>query len=40
MSSENPAAFCADCYHALHYTQDGELLADDFEVFPYYHEYL
>ena len=36
---DNPAVFCMPCYHALHYSKDGQLLYDDFEVFPYYHEY-
>lgn len=36
---ENPAVFCVQCYHALHYNKEGQLLYDDFEVFPYFHEY-
>lgn len=29
---------CEVCYHALHYSQDGALLYDEFTVFPYYHD--
>jgi len=32
---ESPCFFCEPCYNLLHYNQQGLLLYDDFEVYPY-----
>ena len=37
LADTNPCLFCQHCYHMLHYSSDGELLYDDFTVFPYLH---
>jgi hypothetical protein len=38
LAPENPFFFCDACYHQLHYDNDGNLIYDDFQVFPYYNE--
>eukprot|EP00300_Choanocystis_sp_HF-7_P016796 c19535_g1_i5.p1 GENE.c19535_g1_i5~~c19535_g1_i5.p1 ORF type:complete len:223 (+),score=53.70 c19535_g1_i5:384-1052(+) len=38
LTTESPFLFCETCYHSLHYDEFGDLLYDDFKVFPYYHE--
>ena len=38
LADMNPCLYCQHCYHSLHYTADGELLYDDFTVFPYVHD--
>jgi hypothetical protein len=38
LTVENPTFFCQHCYHLLHYDQHGELLYDDFDVYPYLHD--
>mmetsp|Transcript_24794 Transcript_24794/g.27590 ORF Transcript_24794/g.27590 Transcript_24794/m.27590 type:complete len:382 (+) Transcript_24794:1060-2205(+) len=38
LANTNQCFFCAQCYEQLHYDMDGNLLYEDFEVFPYYHE--
>eukprot|EP00026_Physarum_polycephalum_P005168 Phypoly_transcript_05197.p1 GENE.Phypoly_transcript_05197~~Phypoly_transcript_05197.p1 ORF type:complete len:577 (+),score=165.53 Phypoly_transcript_05197:201-1733(+) len=38
LSPENPCFYCDLCYHPLHYTEDNQLLYDDYLVFPYFHE--
>ena len=30
--------FYRHCYHMLHYSAEGHLLYDDFQVFPYIHD--
>nr|XP_011468184.1 PREDICTED: snRNA-activating protein complex subunit-like isoform X2 [Fragaria vesca subsp. vesca] len=35
---ENPCYFCDNCYFLLHYTQDGSLQYQDFEVHDYHHD--
>lgn len=37
-AGENPCYFCANCYYLLHYTKDGNLLYNEFEVYDYHHE--
>jgi len=37
-SPENPCYYCQYCYRPLHYTFEGNVLHQDFEVYPYYHE--
>ncbi|KAJ5074682.1 snRNA-activating protein complex subunit 3 [Anaeramoeba ignava] len=32
----NQALFCDDCFEKLHYSENGDLLYSDFEVYPYY----
>jgi hypothetical protein len=34
-SGESPCFFCEKCYQAFHYDQEGRLLYEDFQVFPY-----
>jgi len=36
LSPENPCFYCEHCYYPFHYNEQGELLFNDFEVFPYY----
>jgi len=38
LSQENPCFYCDYCYRPLHYSFEGKLLFEDFQVFPYYHE--
>jgi len=38
MAQDNPCFFCELCYRPLHYSYEGQLLHEDYEVFPYYHE--
>jgi hypothetical protein len=38
LAANNPTLFCQHCHHMLHYTNEGELLYDDFSVFPYLHD--
>jgi len=38
LTSDNPTFFCQHCYHLLHYDHQGDLLYDDFQVFPYLHD--
>lgn len=38
LTINNPTLFCQHCYHMLHYTHEGELLYDDYSVFPYLHD--
>ncbi|KAM5580160.1 snRNA-activating protein complex subunit-like [Rosa sericea] len=35
---ENPCYFCDNCYFLLHYTKDGSLQYQDFEVHDYHHD--
>lgn len=37
-SSNNPSFYCDICYRQFHYSHEGKLLYNDFEVFRYYHE--
>ncbi|CAG8578447.1 8635_t:CDS:10 [Paraglomus brasilianum] len=38
LSGECPAYFCETCYNQFHYDENGTLLYDSFQVFPYVHE--
>ena len=38
LAANNPTLFCQHCHHMLHYSNEGELLYDDFSVFPYLHD--
>jgi len=38
LSDKAVVFYCEHCYHALHYTKQGELLYDDFVVVPYLHD--
>ncbi|KAF9303253.1 small nuclear RNA activating complex, polypeptide 3 [Mortierella antarctica] len=38
LAGESPCYFCQQCYYAFHYDIKGNLLYDDFRVFPYVHE--
>jgi snRNA-activating protein complex subunit 3 len=38
LAPENPCFFCENCYGPLHYDDQGNVLYDDFYVFPYYPE--
>lgn len=35
---ENPSYFCDNCYHLLHYNEDGSLLYEDYAVYDYHHD--
>ncbi|CAI7814828.1 unnamed protein product [Closterium sp. NIES-54] len=34
----DPSFLCEQCYHLLHYDEEGNLLYSDFQVYNYYHE--
>lgn len=38
LAPESPCFFCENCYYLLHYSNDGSLLYNDFEVHDYFHE--
>ncbi|KAL3696548.1 hypothetical protein R1sor_010624 [Riccia sorocarpa] len=38
LAPESPCFFCENCYYLLHYSSDGTLLYNDFQVHDYYHE--
>eukprot|EP00656_Telonema_subtile_P027204 TRINITY_DN29239_c0_g1_i1.p1 TRINITY_DN29239_c0_g1~~TRINITY_DN29239_c0_g1_i1.p1 ORF type:complete len:252 (+),score=57.67 TRINITY_DN29239_c0_g1_i1:77-832(+) len=38
LAPEDPCFFCEVCYRQLHYSEDGELLYQGFEVYEYHHE--
>jgi len=38
LAPDSPCYFCDQCYRPFHYTFEGKLLYDDFEVYPYVHE--
>eukprot|EP00475_Leptophrys_vorax_P002514 TRINITY_DN11404_c0_g1_i1.p1 TRINITY_DN11404_c0_g1~~TRINITY_DN11404_c0_g1_i1.p1 ORF type:complete len:452 (+),score=116.10 TRINITY_DN11404_c0_g1_i1:80-1357(+) len=38
LAPETPFFYCTTCYHQLHYDANGNLLYQDFQVFPYYHD--
>jgi len=38
LADENPYFYCDKCYRPFHYSYEGKLLYQDFEVYPYYHE--
>ncbi|KAG0030919.1 small nuclear RNA activating complex, polypeptide 3 [Podila clonocystis] len=38
LAGESPCYFCQQCYYAFHYDIKGNILYDDFRVFPYVHE--
>ncbi|KAG0073206.1 small nuclear RNA activating complex, polypeptide 3 [Podila epicladia] len=38
LAGESPCYFCQQCYYAFHYDIKGNLLYDDFRVFPYVYE--
>lgn len=35
LAGETPCYFCEQCYYDFHYDEEGNLLYDDFRVFPY-----
>lgn len=35
---ESPYFYCNTCYQQFHYDHEGNLLYEDFKVFPYYHD--
>jgi len=35
LAATSPCFYCEQCYEPLHYSKDGQLLYDDFQVFPY-----
>jgi snRNA-activating protein complex (SNAPc), subunit 3 len=37
-ANTNPAYFCTSCYQLLHYDEEGKILYQDFQVFPYHHD--
>lgn len=39
VASSSPFFWCADCFRALHYDENGKALFTDFKVFPYSMEY-
>ncbi|GAM21055.1 hypothetical protein SAMD00019534_042300 [Acytostelium subglobosum LB1] len=38
LMDESPYFFCDECYRTLHYSKEGRLLYNDFQVYPYFHE--
>ena len=38
LAVDNPTFYCQHCYHMLHYDEQGNLLYNDFKVFPYLHD--
>jgi len=38
LASENPFFYCEECYRPLHYSYEGNLLYNDFQVYSYDHE--
>jgi len=38
LASENPFFYCEECYRPLHYSYEGNLLYNDFQVYSYEHE--
>jgi snRNA-activating protein complex subunit 3 len=38
LASENPFFYCEECYRPMHYSYQGSLLYNDFQVYPYDHE--
>lgn len=38
LADEHPTFFCEECYRSLHYSEKGELLYNDFQVYAYEHE--
>eukprot|EP01029_Cantina_marsupialis_P004839 TRINITY_DN15103_c0_g1_i1.p1 TRINITY_DN15103_c0_g1~~TRINITY_DN15103_c0_g1_i1.p1 ORF type:complete len:351 (+),score=46.51 TRINITY_DN15103_c0_g1_i1:53-1105(+) len=38
LAPRDPFMYCAECYHRLHYDNFNELIYDDFEVYPYFHD--
>lgn len=39
LAGENPCYFCDNCYYLLHYSADGTLLYDRFQVYDYLQDY-
>ena len=38
-AEDNPCYFCESCYFLLHYSEDGSLLYNEFEVYDYHQEF-
>lgn len=38
-ADDNPCYFCESCYFLLHYSEDGSLLYNEFEVYDYHHKF-
>ncbi len=37
-SGESPCFFCEKCFNDFHYDENGKLIYNDFEVFPYMYD--